>query len=253
MSGALLHCRGVPGRNSNWRARVFAPAVSKCQEADESLPSITPHDLRHTAASPAIGAGANVKAVQRMLGHAKASMPRDTNADLFDTDLTRYPSSSMRRSKPLRHRTIRRRFREPLRAACGPRLPRQVHPHTQRDVTPVQPQLITAQRCTCGLRQCITVGAHVQRHPGTGDVKDWQRALIPNVRYAFGGSAPRRGPAPADATAPSGIPRCRRGRPSPGCRRGRHRPGGAGLPARRWLARHPTRPTHRSGGRCREP
>jgi hypothetical protein len=51
------------------------------------LPSITPHDLRHTAASPAIGAGANVKALQRMLGHAKASITRDTNADLSDTDL----------------------------------------------------------------------------------------------------------------------------------------------------------------------
>ena len=30
---------------------------------------------------------ANVKAVQRMLGHAKASMTLDTYADLFDEDL----------------------------------------------------------------------------------------------------------------------------------------------------------------------
>lgn len=43
--------------------------------------------LRHTAASVAVSAGANVKAVQRMLGHAKASMTLDTYADLFDTDL----------------------------------------------------------------------------------------------------------------------------------------------------------------------
>ncbi|OMC05600.1 hypothetical protein A5733_19680 [Mycobacterium sp. NS-7484] len=35
----------------------------------------------------AISAGANVKAVQRMLRHAKASMTLDTYADLFDTDL----------------------------------------------------------------------------------------------------------------------------------------------------------------------
>lgn len=74
-------------RNSNWRGRVFTPAVTKCQETDETFPSITPHDLRHTAASLAISAGANVKAVQRMLGHAKASMTLDTYADLFDTDL----------------------------------------------------------------------------------------------------------------------------------------------------------------------
>jgi integrase len=79
--------RGGVLRNSNWRARVFAPAVAKCQKADESFPSITPHDLRHTAASLAISAGANVKAVQRMLGHATASMTLDTYADLFDTDL----------------------------------------------------------------------------------------------------------------------------------------------------------------------
>jgi integrase len=79
--------RGGVLRNSNWRARVFAPAVTACQKADESFPSITPHDLRHTAASLAISAGANVKAVQRMLGHAKASMTLDTYADLFDTDL----------------------------------------------------------------------------------------------------------------------------------------------------------------------
>ena len=32
-------------------------------------------------------AGANVKAVQRMLGHAKASMTLDVYADLFDDDL----------------------------------------------------------------------------------------------------------------------------------------------------------------------
>lgn len=48
---------------------------------------MTPHDLRHTAASLAVSAGANVKAVQRMLGHASAAMTLDTYADLFDDDL----------------------------------------------------------------------------------------------------------------------------------------------------------------------
>ena len=46
-----------------------------------------PHELRHTAASLAVSAGANVKAVQRILGHAKASMTLDVYADLFDDDL----------------------------------------------------------------------------------------------------------------------------------------------------------------------
>jgi integrase len=48
---------------------------------------MTPHDLRHTAASLAVSAGANVKAVQRMLGHASAAMTLDVYADLFDDDL----------------------------------------------------------------------------------------------------------------------------------------------------------------------
>lgn len=57
------------------------------QADDPYFSRITPHDLRHTAASLAVLAGANVKAVQRMLGHASASMTLDQYADLFDTDL----------------------------------------------------------------------------------------------------------------------------------------------------------------------
>ena len=53
----------------------------------QTFPTITPHDLRRTAASLAFNAQANVKAVQRMLGHAKASMTLDVYADLFDEDL----------------------------------------------------------------------------------------------------------------------------------------------------------------------
>ncbi|THG32866.1 tyrosine-type recombinase/integrase [Naasia lichenicola] len=55
--------------------------------AAAGLPGMTIHDLRHTAASLAIAAGANVKAVQKMLGHASAAMTLDVYADLFDDDL----------------------------------------------------------------------------------------------------------------------------------------------------------------------
>jgi integrase len=79
--------RGAVLRGGNYRNRFFQEAVANCQKADETFPTITPHDLRHTAASLAISAGANVKAVQRMLGHAKASMTLDVYADLFDDDL----------------------------------------------------------------------------------------------------------------------------------------------------------------------
>ena len=47
---------------------------------------ITPHDLRHTAASLAIAAGANEKAVRRMLGHASASMTLEVYAGPFGDD-----------------------------------------------------------------------------------------------------------------------------------------------------------------------
>jgi integrase len=73
---------GGPLRIGNWRARVFDPA---CKGA--GISGVTPHDLRHTAASLAVSAGANVKAVQRMLGHASAAMTLDVYAALFDADL----------------------------------------------------------------------------------------------------------------------------------------------------------------------
>ncbi|WP_420793573.1 tyrosine-type recombinase/integrase [Microbacterium thalli] len=56
------------------------------------FPRVTPHDLRHTAASLAISAGANVEVVQRMPGHASAAMTPDTYADLFDDDLDNGPT-----------------------------------------------------------------------------------------------------------------------------------------------------------------
>jgi len=74
--------RGGPLRNHNFRQRVFAPAATAI-----GVPQLTPHDLRHTAASLAVQAGANVKAVQRMLGHASAAMTLDVYAGLFGDDL----------------------------------------------------------------------------------------------------------------------------------------------------------------------
>ncbi|KHK98324.1 integrase [Microbacterium mangrovi] len=65
----------------------FTRSMRQLRESDPSFPAVTVHDLRHTAASLAISAGANVKAVQRMLGHASAAMTLDTYADLFDDDL----------------------------------------------------------------------------------------------------------------------------------------------------------------------
>ncbi|MGN6221690.1 MAG: tyrosine-type recombinase/integrase [Microbacterium sp.] len=81
--GDGVHHMLLPNSRDGW----FAGAVRRAQTLDPDFPRLTPHDLRHTAASLAISAGANVKAVQRMLGHASASMTLDTYADLFDADL----------------------------------------------------------------------------------------------------------------------------------------------------------------------
>ncbi|WP_231442075.1 tyrosine-type recombinase/integrase [Brevibacterium zhoupengii] len=44
-------------------------------------------DLRHSAASFAVSAGASVKVVQNMLGHSSAAMTLDVYSDLFETDV----------------------------------------------------------------------------------------------------------------------------------------------------------------------
>lgn len=78
---------GEPLRVGNWRRRVYTPAVSRCRKTDPDFPQLTVHDLRGTAASLAVSAGANVKAVQTLLGHASAAVTLDTYASLFPDDL----------------------------------------------------------------------------------------------------------------------------------------------------------------------
>jgi integrase len=69
-----------PLRYSNFRSRVFDRAVVA---AGLGNLGITPHKLRHTAASLAIAAGADVKVVQLMLGHKSAAMTLDVYGHLW--------------------------------------------------------------------------------------------------------------------------------------------------------------------------
>ncbi|WP_165242418.1 tyrosine-type recombinase/integrase [Corynebacterium lizhenjunii] len=85
---ALLWARadGSPLRlpsSGDWYYR----ALGRVQEADPDFPRVTPHGLRHVAAGLMVSSGANVKVVQRQLGHASAAMTLDIYADLFDGDL----------------------------------------------------------------------------------------------------------------------------------------------------------------------
>jgi integrase len=68
---------------------VSGTGAERCSTAARAagLNDVTPHDLRHTAASLAVASGATVKAVQRMLGHASAAMTLDVYSGLFDEDL----------------------------------------------------------------------------------------------------------------------------------------------------------------------
>lgn len=68
---------------ANWRNRQW----KKATEAAETAAGLTPKGLRHTAASLAIAAGADVLMVQKMLGHADAKETLNTYAKLFPDQL----------------------------------------------------------------------------------------------------------------------------------------------------------------------
>jgi integrase len=65
-----------------WRRGAFARAAKVA-----GLDGLNPHELRHTAASLAIQQGADVLAVQRMLGHASAATTLGIYSHLFDAGL----------------------------------------------------------------------------------------------------------------------------------------------------------------------
>ena len=73
---------GAQVRESNFTRRVWAPAVKVA-----GLGELDFYDLRHTAASWAIRAGASVLAVSRMLGHATPAVTLGVYAGLFDDEL----------------------------------------------------------------------------------------------------------------------------------------------------------------------
>jgi len=73
---------GGPLRSSTWRRNVWVPAINEA-----GIAALRVHDLRHTAASLMISSGASIKAVQRQLGHATATMTLDLYGHLYDDDL----------------------------------------------------------------------------------------------------------------------------------------------------------------------
>jgi len=74
---------GGPLRESNWKRSVGWSAAT----TTAGLQGFRVHYLRHTAASVWLGAGADPKVVQRVLGHATASMTMDLYGHLVDGNL----------------------------------------------------------------------------------------------------------------------------------------------------------------------
>ena len=88
LAGRCGESKFVPG--------YFKPAIGAANEAiagsirtgARALPGdLRLYDLRHTAASLLIRQGASIKAVQRQLGHATASITLDTYGHLFPDEL----------------------------------------------------------------------------------------------------------------------------------------------------------------------
>lgn len=96
LSRLAVRCEGrsandllFPARAGGYLKRPSYDSTGWFNRAVEraKVQTITPHDLRHTCASLAVSAGANVLAVSRMLGHKDPSVTLRIYADLFDSDL----------------------------------------------------------------------------------------------------------------------------------------------------------------------
>lgn len=86
------HMRGTNVRRRWWSDAVAAaqlfPRIERNAAGDEiTVYDFKLHELRHTAASLAIQAGANVKSLQNMLGHASAALTLDRYGHLYESDV----------------------------------------------------------------------------------------------------------------------------------------------------------------------
>ncbi|MBT1171733.1 site-specific integrase [Bifidobacterium sp. SO4] len=73
--------RGGHINDHNWRRRIWRRAVELAGLQDKQ--GLTPHSLRHSYAAIAIKAGADVKVLQRQMGHSSASLTLDVYGFLF--------------------------------------------------------------------------------------------------------------------------------------------------------------------------
>lgn len=95
------YMRGANVRRRWWSdavaaAGLFPRTVKGADGEPVTVSDFKLHELRHTAASLAIQAGANIKALQNMLGHQSAGLTLDRYGHLYGSDVRPLGSPSMR-------------------------------------------------------------------------------------------------------------------------------------------------------------
>jgi integrase len=86
------HMRGTNVRRRWWsravaEAQLFPRTVTDAGGEQSTAYDFKLHELRHTAASLAIQAGANIKALQNLLGHESAGLTLDRYGHLYGSDV----------------------------------------------------------------------------------------------------------------------------------------------------------------------
>jgi integrase len=81
------YMRGTNVRRRWWAQAVAAAELFPRTVGESVVYDFKLHELRHTAASLAIQAGANIKALQNMLGHESAGLTLDRYGHLYGSDV----------------------------------------------------------------------------------------------------------------------------------------------------------------------
>jgi integrase len=106
--------KGAPLRPNNWRKRHYGPAV-----AGAGLAPLSPHDLRHTAASFFIAEGANPWMLAEILGHRDTRMIDLVYGHLFEKDREALRQRMSRRAREGSNGSSRGGVRLPRRPSAG--------------------------------------------------------------------------------------------------------------------------------------
>jgi len=98
---------GLRLNSHNWREREWNPVIQK-PFGKTKWKDLTPHDLRHTAASLAIDTGADANKVANMLGHTDGSFTLRAYAHLFHARVNDVQDKMLEARQQARHERLQR-------------------------------------------------------------------------------------------------------------------------------------------------